>query len=413
MSRAKTPKKTAASTAIVRVKEREYHGLSMAFAPAEAKRRLQELQAFVQEVMVPDVDFMNVGDDRRPSLLQPGAQKLAEIYGFYPHFVDKEIVKDWERGFFYFEYRCELRSRRDDSIVSEGIGSCNSRESKYAGRWVTATEVPPGMKLETLEKRTEAAWLFDNKLPPGTDRSKLRREERTSKKGKGKYTVYQMVVDQYRMPNPDPFSLVNTLQKMGAKRAYIHAVIGATRSAGLFTQDVEDLPPDVLGKADERRPWEGAATKPEPEESEPQGPREPPPAAAPTDPTSEQVENFKDMMRAVDEAPSLEVLARRWKNTKTGRDHGLITPAQRERLGEIKDRRKAALEAPPPAAPKADRTDDGNEALGIAPAVLEGGEACVHCGEAVGPDAIEVEGPTGALAKKHPTCTAFGKGSIE
>jgi len=42
--------------------------------------------------------------------------------------------------------------------------------------------------------------------------------------------------------NQDPYSIVNTLLKMAKKRALIDAVLSATRSSGIFTQDAEDLP---------------------------------------------------------------------------------------------------------------------------------------------------------------------------
>lgn len=196
----------------------EYHGLEMAVSPVEAKRRLQSLQAFVQSVMVKDADFGVIpGTGEKPTLLQPGAQKLAELYGLSHRFEVVEQVKDWERGFFYFEYRCVLSSRRDGSHIGDGIGSCNSRESRYAARWVFGNQVPAGVDISTLKSR----------------------------KGRSKKTGNEYV--QYLMPNDDPYSIVNTLQKMAAKRAYIHAVIGATRSSGLFTQDVEDLPPEAFG----------------------------------------------------------------------------------------------------------------------------------------------------------------------
>lgn len=39
----------------------------------------------------------------------------------------------------------------------------------------------------------------------------------------------------------DSFTIVNTILKMAKKRALIDAVLSATRSSGLFTQDVEDI----------------------------------------------------------------------------------------------------------------------------------------------------------------------------
>ncbi|KKK67335.1 hypothetical protein LCGC14_2955110, partial [marine sediment metagenome] len=44
-----------------------------------------------------------------------------------------------------------------------------------------------------------------------------------------------------RVENDDPYTLVNTLLKMAKKRALVDAVLSATRSSGLFTQDVEDF----------------------------------------------------------------------------------------------------------------------------------------------------------------------------
>lgn len=189
-----------------------YRGLELVATPDEARSRLAELQAFVQTAMVKGEDYDTLPGVDKPTLLQPGAQKLAEIYGLAHQFVAVESVKDWDRGFFYFEYKCILKSRRDGAHVGEGIGSCNSREARYAGR-----------------------WLFSSELPRGIDKSKLRRRERVSQKT-GKPFV------QYLGPNEDPYSLVNTIQKMAAKRSYVHAVLAATRSSALFTQDVEDAP---------------------------------------------------------------------------------------------------------------------------------------------------------------------------
>lgn len=40
----------------------------------------------------------------------------------------------------------------------------------------------------------------------------------------------------------DPYTIVNTVLKMAKKRALIDAVLSATRSSGIFTQDIEDFP---------------------------------------------------------------------------------------------------------------------------------------------------------------------------
>lgn len=45
--------------------------------------------------------------------------------------------------------------------------------------------------------------------------------------------------------NQDPFSIMNTILKMAKKRALIDAVLSATRTSGIFTQDLDDLMQDT------------------------------------------------------------------------------------------------------------------------------------------------------------------------
>jgi hypothetical protein len=164
-------------------------------------------------------------------LWQQGAQKLAELYGFSHRFEWVEVIKDWKEMFFYFEIRCILKSRRSGDDIGEGIGSCNSKESKYAYRWAFKSDVPAHLDL-----------------------SKILKKEFQSKAGKPYF--------KFRIDNDDIASQVNTLQKMAAKRAYVHAVISVTRSSGLFTQDAEDLPEEAFGVVDEERSWERSAVDP-------------------------------------------------------------------------------------------------------------------------------------------------------
>lgn len=42
----------------------------------------------------------------------------------------------------------------------------------------------------------------------------------------------------------DSYSIINTILKMAKKRAFVDAVLSATRSSGIFTQDIEDLDDD-------------------------------------------------------------------------------------------------------------------------------------------------------------------------
>lgn len=47
----------------------------------------------------------------------------------------------------------------------------------------------------------------------------------------------------------DSYSIVNTIVKMAKKRALVDAVLSATRSSGIFTQDIEEIDVDIISPA--------------------------------------------------------------------------------------------------------------------------------------------------------------------
>lgn len=207
------------------VREADASALAMVMEPSEAVERLRELQAFVRDVMVEGEDF-GVLPGTKPTtdaqgrtvppkkiLLQPGAQKLAEIYGIAVVYSDERApIEKWDEAdplFAYFK-RATVTRRKDGLFLGSGLGSCNSREKKYASRWV-----------------------FERDVPSHLDKSRL-----PMKNGIGKNN---RPFTQYKVPNPEIFDLVNTIEKMACKRALVHAVIAVTRSSGLFTQDLEDM----------------------------------------------------------------------------------------------------------------------------------------------------------------------------
>lgn len=182
------------------------------FMPAltivEAVNRHNALVEFVQKVMKRDHDFGIIPGTDKPTLLKPGAEKLCTLFGLRTEFVSVETTTDWEKGFFYFHYRCNLT--RNGEVVASGEGSCNSREKKYRWRYL------PDFKA-TEEEKARA----------------VRKETKTSKNGK----PYIMLV----LENSEPYDLVNTIQKMAQKRAMIAATLIGVNASEFFTQDMEDM----------------------------------------------------------------------------------------------------------------------------------------------------------------------------
>jgi hypothetical protein len=202
-------------------------GLAMHCSPAESLKRLQELQAFVSETMKDGIDYGVIPGTEKRTLYQPGAQKLCEIYSLAFEYEDAETVQDWDRPFFFYRKRCRL-TRRGGAFAGIGLGSCNSKEDRYAWRWV-----------------------YDNQVPNGIDKRTLKSKEFN---GRNNSTYVK-----FRLPNEDIYTLVNTIEKMACKRSLVHAVLGVTRTSNLFHQDLEDFPDDMIGAADQERSWEKAS----------------------------------------------------------------------------------------------------------------------------------------------------------
>jgi len=185
-----------------------------ALAPAitieESERRLEAFRAFVARQMIKGEDYGVIPGTAKPTLFKPGAEKLCFFHGLSIEYECTSRLEDWDNGRFAYTYLCSLRDRRTGLVIAQCEGSANSLEKRYRWRYV------PEFKA-TEEEKARA----------------IRKERRRSKAG----NEYIMLV----LENDDPFSLVNTLQKMAQKRALIGATLHATRASGYFTQDIEDI----------------------------------------------------------------------------------------------------------------------------------------------------------------------------
>ncbi len=179
----------------------------------DAKNRYSLLKKFVKFVMKEGSDYGVIPGTDKPTLLKPGAEKLNNIYGFYSEVEIIEKIEEWDKPFFNYIVKATIYSKRTGVKEAEGIGSCNSMESKYRYRWVFESELTEEQKQDKESIKTKI--IHSNK----------------------KNRDYKM----FRIDNEDIYSLVNTFQKMASKRAYIDATLKATRTSEMFTQDLEDI----------------------------------------------------------------------------------------------------------------------------------------------------------------------------
>jgi hypothetical protein len=202
----------------------------------DLEQQLHQLEQFKRRIMVEGVDFGTIPGTPKPTLLKPGAEKLALAFALAPSFVNVSKVEDWENGLFYYHEQCVLVSKRTGEAVAAADGSANSREPRY--RWRRSERVCPGCGQPTIIKGKDefgGGWLcWRNRGGCGL-----------------KFKDGDETVEGQRpgnVPNPEPFELTNTILKMAQKRALVAAVLIATGGSGIWTQDVEDMP-SVSGDA--------------------------------------------------------------------------------------------------------------------------------------------------------------------
>jgi hypothetical protein len=234
------------TTDLVRSAPADAYLISPVMDLAAAKQRLLEFQSFVKDYLVEGEDFGTIPGTPKPTLLKPGADKLCELYGLSDDYEFIERVEDYDRGIFDYTIKCILTSRRHGVMVSAGFGSCSSLESKY--RWRDSKRVCPQCSKDTIAKSKEeygGGW-YCNAKRGGC--------------GKKFAPTDPAIVDQVigRSVNEDVADQKNTILKVAKKRAKIDATLSATRSSGIFTQDIEDMPGAGRQEQAEQTPSENA-----------------------------------------------------------------------------------------------------------------------------------------------------------
>ena len=182
-----------------------------------------------------EVDYTRTlfGRSDKPSLLDPGAQKIRSFFSAYPEIHILSYEEDRTPG----QERVKYVVRADITHISgtrigSGVGSCSTDESKYQFRWLTADKLRDmGYKEDQIKQ-----------LP-----SRVNRPRRG-----GEYVTY-------RIRNPDIMDLDNTMLKMASKRAEVDATLSLPGVSGVFTQDIDQYPDALI---DEPRKQVEAEAKP-------------------------------------------------------------------------------------------------------------------------------------------------------
>ena len=210
--------------------------------PQRALMQLEQMQQVVSSVMRKDEHYGIIPGTQKPTLLKPGAELLNNMYGYRTDVEILDKTEQWDvpvtrNSFPLFRYivKVTLYNRSGEQVAS-GVGECNSYEKKYRYRQQNL-KCPACGKESIIQGKKEygGGWLCFKKK--GGCGAKYQDED-----------THITGQTQGQVNNEAIFDQINTIIKMAKKRSYVDATLSATRTSGLFTQDVEDmheLPPDV------------------------------------------------------------------------------------------------------------------------------------------------------------------------
>lgn len=200
----------------------------------------------------------------KPTLLQPGAQKLLLTFRLAPEYAIEQ--SNMERGHREYRVQCSLKSIGGGNFVGQGVGACSTMEGKFRYR------VAP--KKMTDRPVPREYWDVRGKDPKAAQALLGGTGFSTKKDDNGVWMITEGTSEKVEHDNPADY--YNTCLKMASKRALVAATLTATAAADIFTQDLDDMP-EVIPGATMASP-EPAAPRPAPAQPERQPER---PAAPP------------------------------------------------------------------------------------------------------------------------------------
>jgi hypothetical protein len=170
----------------------------------------------VKGLLIEGVDIYTLEGMKKPSLGKPGAEKLAKIFGLVETFsADHEtIAMAGDKSKPFVAFICNLT--RNGTPAGQGRGAAVIEWNRPKYRTMSKTE---------FEKIKDQYKPEDYKGP-----------------FRGNYGEF------YKLRDGEVYdaSALNKAIKMAQKSAHVDAVIRATGVSEIFTQDVEDMPKDVV-----------------------------------------------------------------------------------------------------------------------------------------------------------------------
>lgn len=225
-------------------------------------QKMAFVAALKENLLEQGTDYDTIPGTQKPTLLQPGAQKLLLAFGLRADVDD--LLETWQddpgEGHLEVRVKVAVRTVDSDRLVATCIASCSTRETRYAFRKgepiPTGRPVPPqywdyakgDARKGIAANLDKAAELLGGK---GFRAAKV----------DGLWQIVQL--SDETVENENLADTYNTVRKMAQKRGIVGGAIQATGTSQFFTQDLEDLAANTIASNERVRaasPVEAPAT---------------------------------------------------------------------------------------------------------------------------------------------------------
>lgn len=182
------------------------------------KRNREAIQHLLKDVLRNGInaDYAAIpGTGEKLTLLKPGAEKIASLFGMAVEPIVEAIVDGDDRT---FRVTTRFTTIASQAYLGSGIGEASTRESKYA--WRAAVCEEEFQATDPHKRRVHWKKGFGNNGP----------------------TSVQQVRE-------DPNDKMNTVLKMAKKRSMIDGILTITAASDTFTQDLESTLDRNSGKS--------------------------------------------------------------------------------------------------------------------------------------------------------------------
>jgi hypothetical protein len=186
---------------------------SRSLTAADVRAQVNLMRDVMDEVMIKDTHFGVIPGTKQPSLYKAGAEKIMSTFRLAADPTVEDLGRDGE---VHYRVRVAILSN-GGAFLGAGMGECSSQEDKYAWRASVCDEEFNGTPEN--RRRIKFAKVY------GSSKTEQKKQVRTN-----------------------PADVANTILKMAKKRGMIDGVLTVTAASDLFTQDIEDLPAEVVAE---------------------------------------------------------------------------------------------------------------------------------------------------------------------